>query len=714
MMKSLFVQASVGVPVELKADLGYIVNHHLPQSDTYQEFYPCVHEDRAKCSILEAARIMEDVQQGRNASRAADPLPSHASKTAFRKRDSNFEHLEQYDVLEREADSCFHTNKLRKQFENWSKTKGILISTASALNIQIAQTIKEIAEICSLNSIANYRMEELCAAVLAERRRAQSYLADLETEQKRNSRLVDEAEMLRTQLQREEARSTQMEIALQSVKSSLSGPEQLSNKNSFQTVHVSNGPDIGTFSKAKLQATDRHQACRSEPQVLEKLVSKSEAQSWSHETFSYAKVLTEDKGQNPGFRSPIQNPSFNSNLSSQVDRVQSENGIPNSALDSLLSEVNDDQAAFHRARCAMLPATVGLTSAVRAHHPANALLRTLGTGVCGVALQRSAAFGSGTMIVLERELLFSDVSDGLPQPVVVAAARLDGGAPFCVKLRSADPVQGHPAGARGSSAVELDNLLAVSASPAARQLFPRLLFHFRLDLPAGGGSWMGIGVEMVQRSVPEALTEDNWRLVAALLPACARHLRRLHAAGLAHGDAHTGNLMYNERRLPTGAVGLQPLCIDADRVRPLGRAGGLGALRQWADIQQLLYWNNPLLGGAVRRLEGWSWRDVFAALHADAAVQRLSFGTVPPTDYFMDMENVEQLAAFIADPAHRGYLSKIGAIDSVSPGGVLDVAVARLCADGCSALAQLGNAIRTCIAQHVGNGRERDSQSMIV
>ena len=149
-------------------------------------------------------------------------------------------------------------------------------------------------------------------------------------------------------------------------------------------------------------------------------------------------------------------------------------------------------------------------------------------------------------------------------------------------------------------------------------------------------------------------------------------------------------------------------CIDADRVRPLGpaaaAAGGLGALRQWADVQQLLYWNNPMLGGAVRRPEGWGWGDVFAALHADAAVQRLSCGTVPPSDYFMDMEDADRLAAFVADPRHRAYLARARAAGAAAPGGALDAAVARLCADGCRLMLELGGAIRSCLARCDGGG----------
>ena len=401
------------------------------------------------------------------------------------------------------------------------------------------------------------------------------------------------------------------------------------------------------------------------------------------------------------------------------------------AAGRFLAEMDVDQAAFHRLRASTSPAPVGLTSAVRTPHPANAPLRALGAGVFRVTLHRTHAFAAGELIVLERELLYSDVSDGLPQPVAVAAARLDGGAPFCIKLRRAAP----GAHGAGSADRELANMLAVAASPAAAQLFPRLLFHFRLDLPArpgggggggGGGpwpeSWVGIGLELVERAVPEALTEGNRRLVAALMAAGLRHLRRLHAAGLAHGDAHAGNLMYNERRLAAaGAVGLQPLCIDADRVRPLGpaaaAAGGLGALRQWADVQQLLYWNNPLLGGAVRRPDGWSWGQVFAALHGDAAVRRLSCGTVPPTDYFMDMENAEQLAALAADPRHREYLARVRAGGSAAPGGALDAAVARLCADGCRGMVELGAAIRACLDRCAGGGGSGlgpESESMVV
>jgi hypothetical protein len=120
--------------------------------------------------------------------------------------------------------------------------------------------------------------------------------------------------------------------------------------------------------------------------------------------------------------------------------------------------------------------------------------------------------------------------------------------------------------------------------------------------------------------------------------------------------------MYNERRLPGGAVGFQPLCIaDADRVRPLGPAaaapGGLAALRQWTDVQLVLYWNNPLFGGAARRPAGWSWGRAFATLHGYMAVQLLSCGTVPPTDYFMDTGDTPRLAAFAADPRHRPYLA---------------------------------------------------------
>jgi hypothetical protein len=129
---------------------------------------------------------------------------------------------------------------------------------------------------------------------------------------------------------------------------------------------------------------------------------------------------------------------------------------------------------------------------------------------------------------------------------------------------------------------ELANMLALATSPAAL-LFPQLIFHFRLDLsarPGGGPSlWVCIVMELV-----EALTDVNRSLVAGLVDAALRHVRRLHSLGLAHGDAHAGNVMYNERHLPGGAVGLQPLCIDADRVRTYGPSvaatGGLAALRK--------------------------------------------------------------------------------------------------------------------------------------
>ena len=403
--------------------------------------------------------------------------------------------------------------------------------------------------------------------------------------------------------------------------------------------------------------------------------------------------------------------------------------------DGFLSEIDSAQESFHRAQVLTSASAVALVSAVRAPHPCNALLRALGAGAHRVTLHRTGAFSDGAVISLERELLVSDVSDGLPQPVVVAAARLDGGAPFCLKLRRATPSQGATAGGRSSAHVELANMLAIATSPTARQLFPRLLFHFRLDLPAGstaaavagGGaeSWVGIGLDLVERAVPEALTGSNRRLVAGLVAAGARHLRRLHAAGLAHGDAHTGNLMYNERRLPSGAAGLQLLSIDADRVRPLGppaaSAVGLAVLRQWADVQQLLYWNNPMLGGAVRRPAGWSWADVFSALHGDAAVQRLSCGTVPPTDFFMDMENSDQLADFVGDPEHRVYVTRVCAADSAVPGGALDAALARLCADDCRAMEELGHAVRICLSRGIcGHGAGGGcapgdaSQSMVV
>ena len=440
---------------------------------------------------------------------------------------------------------------------------------------------------------------------------------------------------------------------------------------------------------------------------------------------SYAKLLhgPEMKEQNPPLAHDELATKFPTASEEQHRKAPALLPARTSIADKIREESDRDQAAFHHARAPTLRSPVGLTSAVRTPHPANAPLRALGAGIVRVTAHRTAAFSAGELIVLERELLCSDVSDGLPQPVVVAAARLDGGAAFCVKLRSAAPAahSAAPSG-RSSAAVELDNLLAIAASPAAAQLFPRLLLHFCLDLPAGGGSWIGIGTELVERTVPEALTDGNWRLLAALMPAAARHLRRLHAAGLAHGDAHAGNLMYNERRLAAaGAVGLQPLCIDADRVRPLGpaaaAAGGLGALRQWADVQQLLYWNNPLLGGAVRRPDGWSWGQVFAALHGDAAVRRLSCGTVPPTDYFMDMENAEQLAALAADPRHREYLARVRAGGSAAPGGALDAAVARLCADGCRGMVELGAAIRACLDRCAGGGGSGlgpESESMVV
>jgi hypothetical protein len=118
----------------------------------------------------------------------------------------------------------------------------------------------------------------------------------------------------------------------------------------------------------------------------------------------------------------------------------------------------------------------------------------------------------------------------------MAAARLDGGAPFCVKLRSAAPAV---CSACTSADRELANMLALATSPAAQQLFQQLLFHFCLDLPArpGGGpsSLVSIGMEHVELTltVPEVFTDANGRLVVGLVAAALRHVRRLHAAGLA-------------------------------------------------------------------------------------------------------------------------------------------------------------------------------------
>ena len=138
-------------------------------------------------------------------------------------------------------------------------------------------------------------------------------------------------------------------------------------------------------------------------------------------------------------------------------------------------------------------------------------------------------------------------------------------------------------------------------------------------------------------------------------------------------------------------------------------------------MQQLLFWNNPMLGGAMRRPEGWSWADVFAALHGDAAVQQLSCGTVPPTDFFMDMEDAQRLTDFLADPRQRAYLARVCSADSATPGGTLDAALTRLCADDCRAMEELGQAMRVCLSsrscEHGARGgcaSESSNQSMAV
>jgi hypothetical protein len=74
-----------------------------------------------------------------------------------------------------------------------------------------------------------------------------------------------------------------------------------------------------------------------------------------------------------------------------------------------------------------------------------------------------------------------------------------------------------------------------------------------------------------------------------------------------------------------------------------------------------------------------------------------------------------------ASVPHRTYLARVCAFDSVVAGGALDIALARLCADDCRAMEELGNAMLVCLAgQSCGDGpgggrrSEDTSQSMVV
>jgi hypothetical protein len=158
------------------------------------------------------------------------------------------------------------------------------------------------------------------------------------------------------------------------------------------------------------------------------------------------------------------------------------------------------------------------------------------------------------------------VSDGLPQMVAVAAARLDGGAPFCVKLRS-----------------------QLCAAPAPRSTGSRqTCWHSETHTPATSciTSAASLAVLSASDSSPSASTPTETAPRCCLDHDCIVCIRIVI------------NLKLTTKKDPS-----------AQRPPPApGSLAAAAALRQWAGAaaghmhgQQLLYWNNPLLGGAVRQ-----------------------------------------------------------------------------------------------------------------
>ena len=161
------------------------------------------------------------------------------------------------------------------------------------------------------------------------------------------------------------------------------------------------------------------------------------------------------------------------------------------------------------------PVSVKLVSNVRSCHRDNSLLRSIGSMSLVVHVTRDAALRDGDTVTIHTEMLYCDVSDGVPQPLVVVTAATDDGRPLCLKLRRVL----RTSHGKCSAHKEIDSMLLLEGAPDARRLFPRLLFYCTLEEPLSEGRrvWSGLGMTMLSCTVPISLTPKNRALVVYLV-----------------------------------------------------------------------------------------------------------------------------------------------------------------------------------------------------
>lgn len=189
-------------------------------------------------------------------------------------------------------------------------------------------------------------------------------------------------------------------------------------------------------------------------------------------------------------------------------------------------------------------------------------------------------------IELTEELLFRRTSNGLNCDLVICKGVARGRIKsqfvnMALKFRKVEQHNIH------FSEQEALHTLDVDRNTKLCQLFPILYCLGKVIIEPRKGIrqiWECIGTEIMDEIPWSRVLEDP-----SFFYDCFNLLKKMHAYGYVHGDAHCGNFM---QTVKTKAI----IMIDQDEVKPLHVDPVFSKFMQIMDYAMLMYWNNPFIG----------------------------------------------------------------------------------------------------------------------